>query len=250
MTEKTVPYQGFPGSKNDCSKCSIQSLCLPAAIHVEDFESLNTIVQRRRPLKRGNVLFSTGQKMDCVYVAREGAFKTVIYNSDGDSHVVGFHLPGEILGLDALGSSFHTCDAIALTLADVCEIPLAELEKVAGQLPSLQHQLLKIIGQSMNRDHKHIEILSKRNAHERMAIFLHQLSERYRQLGRSGERFLIPMSRDDIGSYLGLVIETVSRTLSKMQDDGLIEVNGREVLICDMAKLNGFAHEVIARKSA
>mgnify|MGYP003465902704 FL=1 len=102
----------------------------------------------------------------------------------------------------------------------------------------------------MNRDQKHIEILSKKNAHERMAIFLHQLSERYRQLGRSGSRFLIPMSREDIGSYVGLVIETVSRTLSKMQDDGLIEVNGREVVIRDMDRLNSFAHQAFARRSA
>jgi CRP/FNR family transcriptional regulator len=243
-------FKGLKGSRNDCSKCSLQALCLPASIDADDFERMNSIVQRRRPLKRGDVLFNTGQKLNSIYVAREGAFKTVVYNTDGDSQVTGFHLPGEILGLDGLGTSQHTCDSVALTTADVCEIPLSELEKVAVQLPSLQHQLLKIIGQSMNRDQKHIEILSKRNAHERMAIFLHQLSERYRQLGRSGERFLIPMSRDDIGSYLGLVIETVSRTLGKMQDDGLIEVNGREVVIRDMAKLNGFAHEVITRKSA
>lgn len=243
-------FKGLKGSRNDCSKCSLQALCLPASINADDFERMNSIVQRRRPLKRGDVLFNAGQKLNSIYVAREGAFKTVVYNTDGDSQVTGFHLPGEILGLDGLGSSQHTCDSVALTTADVCEIPLSELEKVAVQLPSLQHQLLKIIGQSMNRDQKHIEILSKRNAHERMAIFLHQLSERYRQLGRSGERFLIPLSRDDIGSYLGLVIETVSRTLGKMQDDGLIEVNGREVVIRDMAKLNGFAHEVITRKSA
>jgi CRP/FNR family transcriptional regulator len=243
-------FKGLKGSRNDCSKCSLQALCLPASIDADDFERMNSIVQRRRPLKRGDILFNAGQKLNSIYVAREGAFKTVVYNTDGDSQVTGFHLPGEILGLDGLGTSQHTCDSVALTTADVCEIPLSELEKVAVQLPSLQHQLLKIIGQSMNRDQKHIEILSKRNAHERMAIFLHQLSERYRQLGRSGERFLIPMSRDDIGSYLGLVIETVSRTLGKMQDDGLIEVNGREVIIRDMAKLNGFAHEVITRKSA
>ena len=245
-----VRFEGLKVSRNDCSRCSLQVLCLPASIDAEDFERMNTIVQRRRPLKRGDVLFSTGQKLENIYVAREGAFKSLVYNTDGDCQVTGFHLPGEILGLDALGTSKHTCDSVALTTADVCEIPLSDLEKVAGQLPSLQHQLLKIIGQSMNRDQKHIEILSKKNAHERMAIFLHQLSERYRQLGRSGSRFLIPMSREDIGSYVGLVIETVSRTLSKMQDDGLIEVNGREVVIRDMDRLNSFAHQAFARRSA
>ena len=250
MTGQIIPLQGLKGSKNDCSKCSIQLLCLPAALTADEFDKLNSIVQKRRPLKRGNVLFSSGQKQSYIYVAREGAFKTVTFNSDGDSHVTGFHLPGEILGLDALGSSYHTCDAMALTLADVCEIPLADLERVASHVPGLQHQLLKIIGQSINRDQKHIELLSNRNAHERMAMFLHQLAERFKMLGRSGDRFMIPMSREDIGSYLGLVIETVSRTLSKMQDDGLIAVNGRDVQVLDMAKLYNLAHETLAQKIA
>lgn len=250
MSEVVDPFKGLKGNRNDCSKCSIQVLCLPANIQADEFERLNTIVQKRRPLKRGDVLFSAGQKLDYIYVAREGAFKSVVYNSDGDSQVTGFHLPGEILGLDALGTSKHTCDSVALTTADVCEIPLSDLESVAAQLPSLQHQLLRIIGQTINRDQKHIEILSKKNAHERMAIFLHQLSERYRQLGRSGDRFMIPMSREDIGSYLGLVIETVSRTLSKMQDDGLIRVNGRDVEILNKPTLNTLAHETLERLRA
>jgi CRP/FNR family transcriptional regulator len=135
-------------------------------------------------------------------------------------------------------------------LADVCEIPLSDLEQVALHVPGLQRQLLKIIGQTINRDQKHIELLSKKNAHERVAIFLHQLAERYKLLGRSEQRFMIPMSREDIGSYLGLVIETVSRTLSKMQDDGLIAVNGRDVQILNKDRLYGIAHESIVRKIA
>lgn len=250
MTDKTIPFRPISGSKSDCSKCSIQLLCLPASIGTDDFNRLNSIVQKRRPLKRGDILFSSGQALDNIYVAREGAFKTVVFNSDGDSQVTGFHLPGEILGLDALGTSLHTCDAIALTLADVCVIPLSELEQVALQIPGLQHQLLKIIGQTINRDQKHIELLSKKNAHERVAIFLHQLAERYKLLGRSEQRFLIPMSREDIGSYLGLVIETVSRTLSKMQDEGLISVNGRDVQILNKDRLYGLAHESVVRRIA
>lgn len=250
MTDKTIPFRAISGNKSDCSKCSIQLLCLPASIETDDLNLLNSIVQKRRPLKRGDILFSSGQPLDSIYVAREGAFKTVVFNSDGDSQVTGFHLPGEILGLDALGTSLHTCDAIALTLADVCIIPLSELEQVALQIPGLQHQLLKIIGQTINRDQKHIELLSKKNAHERVAIFLHQLAERYKLLGRSEQRFLIPMSREDIGSYLGLVIETVSRTLSKMQDEGLISVNGRDIQILNKDRLYGLAHESVVRRIA
>ena len=250
MPENAISLRAINGNKNDCSKCSIQLLCLPASIGAEDFKRLNSVVQKRRPLKRGDTLFSAGQPLANIYVAREGAFKTVIFNADGSSQVAGFHLPGEILGLDALGTSRHTCDAIALTIADICEIPLPELEQVASQVPGLQHQLLKIIGQTINRDHKHIELLSKNNAQERVAIFLHQLSERYRLLGRSEQRFLIPMSREDIGSYLGLAIETVSRTLSKMQDEGLIAVNGRDVQILNKARLHLLAHENFVRRIA
>jgi CRP/FNR family transcriptional regulator, anaerobic regulatory protein len=250
MPDNTIAFRPVNGNNVDCSKCSIQLLCLPASIGAEDFKRLNSVVQKRRPLKRGDTLFSAGQPLVNVYVAREGAFKTVIFNADGSSQVTGFHLPGEILGLDALGTSRHTCDAIALTIADICEIPLSELEQVASQVPGLQHQLLKIIGQTINRNHKHIELLSKNNAQERVAIFLHQLSERYRVLGRSEQRFLIPMSREDIGSYLGLAIETVSRTLSKMQDEGLITVNGRDVQILNKARLHALAHENFVRRIA
>lgn len=250
MTDKTIPFRGLKSSKADCSKCSIQVLCLPAFIKADDFDQLNTIVQNRRPLKRGDSLFCTGQRLTSIYVAREGAFKSVVYNDDGSSQVTGFHLPGEILGLDALGTDFHTCDSIALTIADVCEIPLHELEMVASQIPGMQHQLLKIMGQSINRDQKHIEILAKKNAHERVAIFLHQLAERYKLLGRSDQRFMIPMSREDIGSYLGLVIETVSRTFSKMQEEGLITIHGREVQILKKEKLYSLAHENLPRKTA
>jgi CRP/FNR family transcriptional regulator len=164
-------------------------------------------------------------------------------DGDGNQQVIGFHLPGELLGLDALGTGKHACEAQALTHANVCEVPLAQLEHVAEQVPGLQRQLLRIIGQGINRDQGHIEMLGRRNAHERMAIFLHQISARYRALGRSGERFLLPMSREDIASYLGLVIETVSRTLGKMQEEGLIAVNGREITVLDAARLDAQAHE-------
>jgi CRP/FNR family transcriptional regulator len=217
-------------------------LCLPASIGIEGVERLDNIVLNRRPLQRGENLFHAGQVLGSLYVAREGAFKTTAMDGDGNQQVVGFHLPGELLGLDALGSGKHICDAQALTHANVCEVPLSQLEHISEQVPGLQHQLLRIMGQSMNRDQGHIEMLGRRNAHERLAIFLHQISARYQALGRSGERFLLPMSREDIASYLGLVIETVSRTLGKMQEEGLIAVNGREITVLDAVKLEAQVH--------
>ncbi len=230
--------------RQSCSRCSLQVLCLPATIGMSDMERLDKIVLNRRPLQPGDALYRPGQPLGSLFVAREGAFKTTALDANGQAQVLGFHLPGELLGLDALGSGSHACEATALTQANVCEVPLSQLETVAAEVPGLQHQLLRIMGQAMNLHQAHVELLGKRSAQERLAVFLHQLSERYRALGRSGEVFLLPMSREDIASYLGLVIETVSRTLGKMQDDGLIAVRAREVRILDAARLNALAHEV------
>ena len=229
--------------RRSCSRCSLQVLCLPATIEGSDLERLDRIVLGRRPLKRDEVLYRAGQPLGSLFVAREGAFKTVALDAEGNAQVLGFHLPGELLGLDALGSGKHAAEARALTQANVCEVPLSQLEQVASEVPGLQHQLLRIIGQGMNRHQAHVEMLHKRSASERLAVFLHQLSERYRALGRPGDVFLLPMSREDIGSYLHLVIETVSRTLTKMQDEGLIAVRAREVRILDRARLDALVHE-------
>lgn len=235
--------------RQSCARCSLQVLCLPATIDLTDIERLDKIVLSRRPLKRGDALYRTGAPLGSLFVAREGAFKTTAMDANGEIQVLGFHLPGELLGLDALGSGNHACEATALTEATVCEVPLSQLETVAAEVPGLQHQLLRIMGQAMNLHQAHVEILGRRSAQERLAVFLHQLSERYRALGRSGEVFLLPMSREDIASYLGLVIETVSRTLGKMQDDGLILVRAREVRILDAARLDALAHEVARSES-
>jgi CRP/FNR family transcriptional regulator len=228
--------------RKSCAQCSLQVLCLPAGIGGDDLQQLDDIVRSKRPLELGETLFRAGQNLGSLFVAREGAFKTLATNQDGDTQVIGFHLPGELMGLDALGTGHHACEAQALTRATVCEIPLSQLENVCAKVPGLQHQLLRIIGQGINRDQTHMEMLGRRQAPERLALFLHGLSERYRQLGRPADQFMLPMSREDIASYLGMVIETVSRTLTKMQDDGVISVRGRQLRILDAARLDAMVH--------
>ncbi|WP_374474124.1 helix-turn-helix domain-containing protein [Arenimonas sp.] len=228
--------------RHSCAQCSLHVLCLPAGIGSSDLQQLDEIVRARRPLARGDTLFRAGQPLGSLYVAREGAFKTVAIDSEGEQQVVGFHLPGELMGLDAMGQGRHACEAEALTQATVCEIPLSQLESICRQIPGLQHQLLRIIGQGINRDQSHLEMLGRKQAHERVALFLHGLSERYKLLGLPGEMFTLPMSREDIASYLGLVIETVSRTLTKLQDDGIIAVRGRQLKILDRERLDALVH--------
>lgn len=229
--------------RRSCSQCTLQQLCLPAGINHADLQRLDELVRKRRPLARGDALFQVGAPLQSLYVAREGAFKTTALAEDGSVQVIGFHLPGELMGLDALGSGTHRCDAEALEPAEVCEVPMAELGRVAAQIPSLQQQFLRVIGQSMGRDQDHLEMMGRRHANERVALFLHGLSERLRKLGRSGELITLPMSREDIASYLGLVIETVSRTFSRLQEDGVIAVRGRKLQILDHSRLDQLAHD-------
>lgn len=215
--------------RRSCGQCSLRQLCLPAGISLDDVERLDQLVRRRRPVERGASLFRNGQALGNLYVAREGTFKTVVTTEDGVVQVLGFHLPGELIGLDALGGGRHRCDAIALEAARVCEVPLADLEQIAAQVPGLQRQLLRIMGRSMGRDQDHLEMMSRRQATDRVLLFLHSLSERYEALGRDRLQFSLPMTREEIASYLGLVIETVSRSFTRLQEEGLIAVRGRQL---------------------
>lgn len=237
-----LPVLDLVRLRRGCAQCSLQQLCLPAGIGAQDLVRLDEIVRQRRPMERGERLFRFGDTLSAVYVARDGAFKTVSLNEEGDEQIIGFHLPGELVGLDALGTGVHRCEAVALTAANVCEVPFEDLTNVAAELPSLQQQLMRVIGQSVGRDHDHMEILVRRQANERIALFLHGLSERLLHIGQSGTDFKLPMSREDIGSYLGLALETVSRGFTRLQDDGVIGVFGRRVEIVDSVELNKLAH--------
>lgn len=237
-----APVLDLATLRRGCAHCSLQQLCLPAGISPQELQKLDDIVRRRRPVERGERLFRPGDALSAVYVARDGAFKTVSISEEGEEQVVGFHLPGELIGLDALGAGVHRCEAVALTTANVCEVPFEQLSYVASQLPSLQQQLLRIIGQSVGRDQDHVGMLVRRQAGERIALFLHGLSERYRNIGQSPTQFKLPMSRDDIAHYLGLALETVSRGFTRLQDDGVIDVVGRRVEIRSPAELKRLAH--------
>ena len=219
--------------RRSCADCSLAQLCLPAGIDRSDLGRLDELVKKRRPVARGDRLYRAGDALGAVFVASEGSFKTVVVSESGEEHVLGFHLPGELFGLDAVGSGRHRCEAVALEDARVCELPFASLAQVAGQLPSLQRQLLRVMGQSADRDHDLVEVLSRRQACERIALFLQGLSDRYRRIGQPGEEVSLPMSREEIGRHLGLALETVSRGFTRLHEDGIIEVRGRRVRILD-----------------
>jgi CRP/FNR family transcriptional regulator len=237
-----APAIDLAKNQHGCGHCSLQQLCLPAGISPHDLQRLEDLVRRSRPVERGERLYRLGDPLTAVYVARDGAFKTVSISEEGEEQVVDFHLPGELIGLDALGTGAHRCEAVALTGANVCEVPFERLTVVASQLPSLQQQLLRVIGQCVGRDQDHLGMLLRRQAGERIALFLHGLSERYRNIGQSPTQFKLPMSREDIAHYLGLALETVSRGFTKLQEDGVIEVVGRRIDVREPDELSRLAH--------
>jgi CRP/FNR family transcriptional regulator, anaerobic regulatory protein len=241
VSAETAKIIDLGALRRTCAQCSLQQLCLPAAIGASDMERLDRIVKGRRPLARGDRLFEVGSPLSALYVAREGAFKTTTISEDGNAQIIGFHLPGELIGLDALAAERHRCEAEALEDANVCEVPYSQLQQVAAQVPGLQRQLMRVIGRGTEQDHSHLAMMGRKHAVERVALFLHSLSERYRLLNRPHEAFALPMSREDIANFLGLVIETVSRSFSKLAEDGVITVRGKQVRILSRAELDRIA---------
>lgn len=221
-------------SLNRCSTCILGQFCLPVGLSHADLDKVDALVKERVALKKGGSLYRHGDLMTSVYSIRFGTLKTEHGLSDGRSQVVGFHLPGEILGLDAIGDGHHQSDAIALEDSEACIIRFAEFESLARQIPALQNQFHRILSRELTQDQRHLLALGSMRAEERLAGFLLNLSERLAARGYTNNEFDLRMSREEIGSYLGIQIETVSRLLSRFAEAGLIQVKQRHLKLIDM----------------
>jgi CRP/FNR family transcriptional regulator, anaerobic regulatory protein len=215
-----------------CSSCKLREVCLPCGMNGRDDDLLDDMVYTRKRVKRGDNLFHAGQTFDALYAVRTGFFKTNVLLEDGRDQVTGFHMAGEILGMEAIGSGKHSADAIALEDSEVCIIPYARLEQ-----PGLQRQLHKVMSRELVRDQGVMTLLGTMRAEERLAAFLLNLSQRFVARGFSQNEFHLRMTRDEIGSYLGLSLETVSRLFSRFQDDGHIAVQQKHIRILDVGGL-------------
>jgi CRP/FNR family transcriptional regulator len=220
-----------------CSNCNLRELCLPVGISDEQLERLDTLVATRRTVPRGDSLFHTGDAFGALYAVRTGFFKTCIASEDGREQVTGFQMAGELIGLDGIGTDRHTCDAVALEDSSVCVIPFHQLEDLSRELTDLQRQFHRIMSREIVRDHGVMLLLGSMRAEERLAAFLLNLTQRLRLRGFSGSELVLRMTREEIGSYLGLKLETVSRAFSKFQDDGLLEVRQRQIRVLDPGAL-------------
>ena len=220
-----------------CSSCNLRELCLPGGVCAEDLERVQNIVYARRRVRRGESLFGAGDKFTAVYAVRSGFFKTSVVDNEGREQVTGFFMGGELLGLDGIGSGRHNGTAVALEDSDICVMPYSLIEEMAHEIPSLQRHLHAVLSREIVRDHGVMMLLGSMRAEERLAAFLTNLSKRFLRRGYSPSDFHLRMTREEIGSYLGLKLETVSRLFSQFQKDGLIEVEQKHVRILDSAGL-------------
>lgn len=217
-----------------CSQCSLGSLCLPVGLNSQDMAQLESIIETSSPFKDHEQVHTVGQDFDRIYAVKSGMFKTVIVDSLGNEHITGFHLPGELFGLDAIYTKKYMSSAISLGTSSLCAIEYKELEGLSQKLPSLQHQLLNLMSKEVrNSQSLNVDL----TAEQKLAGFIVALSARYKQRGYSETRFHLAMPRRDIANHLNMAPETVSRLFKRFQTDGLLEINRTDLMITNMQAL-------------
>jgi CRP/FNR family transcriptional regulator len=229
----------------NCSNCRLSSLCLPLALESDDIDKLDNIVQRGKPLQKGEHVYQEGGPFSAVYAVRSGAIKAYRVTDDGREQVTGFYFPGEILGMDGIAKNSHACSARALETSAVCEIPFSSLEELSAKMPNLQRHFFQLMSREITEDQQLITLLSKNTAEERIAALMLSISSRNARRKLSSTRFRLPMSRIDIGNYLGLTVETVSRVFSRLQKLDILEVSNKEITINDTRALQDIANVII-----
>ncbi len=227
--------------ETSCKNCSLSELCLPRGLSDSEMQSLDTLVEKRKPYKSGEYLFQSGQIFKNLYAIKSGSVKVVLPSEDGEQQIIGFFMPGELLGLDAMGKKTHVCSAIALETTSVCSLPFDDMQDICHDIKSLSKQFLSLISSEIGNEHQMLLTLGKKKAESRLATFLINLSSRFSRRGLASNAFNLTMSRHDISNYLGLADETVSRLFTRLQDDEVLSVNRRLVEIVDHEKLKAIA---------
>jgi len=224
--------------KTLCSTCSLRELCLPVGLRPDEFEQLDTVIKQSHRLKKGEFLFRSGESFHSLYAIRTGFFKTTVASQDGRDQVTGFFMSGELIGMDGICTHSHSCDAVALEDSEVCELPFGHMEALSKEIPSIQTHFFRLMSREIVRDQGVMLLLGNMRAEERIAAFLLNLSQRLHHRGFAANDFILRMSREEIGSYLGLKLETVSRTLSRFHQEGLIVVEHKHIRLLKPELLN------------
>lgn len=226
-----------PRTATRCSVCAMRHLCMPQGLTLDDLPRLEAVICSARSVRRGETVYRAGDPFDSLYVARSGSLKTVMAHRDGRQQVTGLRLAGDPLGFDGISTGFHTCSAIALEDSSVCIIPYQALKHLCRETGALQDRMHRLMSEQLIRESSQMMVLGSLSADERVAAFLLDVSERNGQRGYSHAEFNLRMTREDMGSYLGMTLETVSRTLSRFQKRGLIDAQGKLIKIIDLEGL-------------
>jgi CRP/FNR family transcriptional regulator len=231
----------FRELKAHCLNCSVRELCLPVGVDADSMRQIDSLVSERVRLQKGTAVYHAGDPFSALYAIRVGSCKSTILGEKGYEQVAGYHMIGDIIGLDGVATGSHASDAVALEDSELCVLPFGRLEELARRVTPLQRNLHRVLSREVERAENVMLVLGSMRAEERLAVFLLSLSERYRQRGYSGTEFVLRMTREDIGSYIGLKLETISRLLSRFQASGLLQVQGRVVKLLDLPALKELA---------
>jgi CRP/FNR family transcriptional regulator len=221
-----------------CHDCSMATLCIPFTLNTTELDQLDEIIERKKPIQKGEAIFKSGDPLKSLFAIRSGTIKSYTITEQGDEQITGFHLAGDVIGFDGIHSQFHQSFAQALETSMVCEIPYTTLDDLIGKMPKLRQQVMRLMSNEIQTDQEMILLLSKKNAEERLAAFISNLAKRFGSRGFSPREFRLTMTRGDIGNYLGLTVETISRLLGRFQKADLIEVKGKYITILDIDALS------------
>lgn len=225
----------------NCQHCGFSQLCLPYTLSENELDKLDDIIQRKKPAHKGDFLFEAGKPLHALYAVRTGSFKTFTLTEQGEEQITGFHLPGDVIGFDAIGEQQHPSYAQALETAMVCEIPFNNLDHLLDQVPKLRQQLMRLMSQDIHGDQQMMLLLNRKTAEEKLAAFIITLAQRFGERGFSRREFRLTMTRGEIGNYLGLTVETISRLLGRFHKDELIHVDGKLISIANFDALSTIA---------
>ncbi|WP_394131696.1 electron transport transcriptional regulator EtrA [Shewanella maritima] len=224
-----------------CHDCSMGTLCIPFTLNDAELDQLDDIIERKKPVQKGDQIFKSGDSLKALYAIRSGTIKSYTITEQGDEQITGFHLAGDVIGFDGIHAHQHQSFAQALETSMVCEIPFETLDELSGSMPKLRQQIMRLMSNEIMSDQEMILLLSKKNAEERLAAFISNLANRFGSRGFSPNEFRLTMTRGDIGNYLGLTVETISRLLGRFQKAGMIEVKGKYISIVDQSALSVLA---------
>lgn len=227
---------------HSCSQCAMSELCLPLGVDKDELKSLEELVDSSSPLHRGDTIYRQGERFEKIYAVKSGSLKSVLLDENGEEHILGFYLPGELVGLDGIYPERYASSAIALETVVTCEIDYSRLSELCSKVASLQKQVFRLLSRDIYESHNELSVHAELTAEQKLANFINNLSARYEARGFLANQFPLSMPRQDIANYLGMAPETVSRLLKRFKEQGLLNIDKNVIYIPQQDALTELVH--------